>query len=96
MGQIRIGTSGWRYPEWRGDYYPTGLPQRSELAFLAGRVNSMELNGTFYSLQRPAAFRRWASEVPNDFTFAVKGSRYITHKHRQREQSSWTPGEMSR
>lgn len=79
MGQIRIGTSGWRYPEWRKDFYPRGLPQRAELGYLASRCNSLEINGTFYSLQRPALFRRWADQVPDDFTFAVKGSRFITH-----------------
>lgn len=76
---IRVGTSGWRYPEWRRDFYPEGLPQRRELAYLAARVDSVEINGSFYSLQRPEYYRRWAAETPEGFVFAVKGSRFITH-----------------
>ncbi|WP_406830629.1 DUF72 domain-containing protein [Pedococcus sp. KACC 23699] len=78
-GQIRIGTSGWRYARWRGDFYPVGLRQRDELGHLAQRVNTLELNGSFYSLQRPDSFRAWAASTPDDFIFAVKGGRYITH-----------------
>jgi len=80
-----IGTSGWRYPPWRGVFYPQGLPQRRELAHLAGLLNSVEINGSFYSLQRPASYRAWAAETPDDFLFAVKGSRYITHLKRLRD-----------
>ena len=76
---IRIGTSGWKYPEWRGDFYPKGLVQRRELEFLAERVDSIEINGTFYSLRRPEHYRSWASQVPADFVFAVKGIREVTH-----------------
>ena len=78
-GDIRIGLSGWRYPPWRGVFYPAGLPQRAELAFAAEHFGAIEINGTFYSLQRPDYFKRWASEVPAGFRFAVKGSRFITH-----------------
>jgi uncharacterized protein YecE (DUF72 family) len=78
-GEIRIGTSGWRYRGWRGDFYPKGLRQREELAYLAARVNSLELNGSFYSLQRPDSYRSWAAGTPEGFVFAVKGGRYITH-----------------
>ncbi len=78
-GEIRIGTSGWRYRGWRGDFYPGGLRQRDELGYLAQRVNSLELNGSFYSLQRPDSFRSWAQDTPDDFVFAVKGGRFITH-----------------
>ena len=81
---IRIGTSGWKYPEWRGDFYPKGLVQRRELEFLAEHVNSIEINGTFYSLRKPAHFRAWAGQVPADFVFAVKGSREVTHVRRLR------------
>jgi uncharacterized protein YecE (DUF72 family) len=77
--EFRVGVSGWRYRHWRGVYYPKGLVQRRELAYLAGRLNSAEINGSFYSLQRPAFYQRWAAETPPDFVFAVKGSRYITH-----------------
>jgi uncharacterized protein YecE (DUF72 family) len=78
-GDIRIGVSGWRYPPWRGVFYPKGLPQRQELRFIGETFRAAEINGTFYSLQRPEYFARWAAEVPDDFLFAVKGSRFITH-----------------
>lgn len=82
---MRIGTSGWRYAGWRGDFYPKGLAQRRELEHLGSRMNSVEINGTFYSLQRPASFLRWAESVPADFVFAVKGPRFITHMLRLRD-----------
>jgi len=75
----RIGISGWRYGPWRGDFYPTGLPQHQELKFAAERFDSIELNGSFYSLQHPESYERWYADVPADFVFAIKGSRYITH-----------------
>ena len=78
-GRVRIGISGWRYTPWRGVFYPADLVQRRELAFAAGRFPSIELNGSFYSLQRPESFLAWRDETPDDFVFAVKGSRYITH-----------------
>jgi uncharacterized protein YecE (DUF72 family) len=78
-GDIRVGISGWRYQGWRGVFYPDGLPQRQELSFVAGKFSTVEINGTFYSLQRPSHFERWAAEVPDDFVFAIKGSRFITH-----------------
>ena len=78
-GTIRIGISGWRYAGWRGHFYPIGLAQRRELEFAAKTFSSVEINGTFYSLQRPSSFQRWASETPSDFVFAVKGGRFITH-----------------
>jgi len=84
-GKIRIGISGWRYEPWRGVFYPEKLPQKSELAFAAGKLNSIEINGTFYSLQRPSSFARWAAETPEDFVFSVKGPRFITHIRRLRE-----------
>ncbi len=76
---IRVGISGWRYAGWRGVFYPTGLPQRRELEHAAARLSTIEVNGSFYSLQRPSSWRSWAAEVPDDFLFAVKGPRYITH-----------------
>ena len=78
-GQIRIGISGWRYKGWRGVFYPERLPQRRELEFAASIFPSIEINGTFYSLQKPEFFRRWVAETPDDFVFAVKGGRFITH-----------------
>jgi uncharacterized protein YecE (DUF72 family) len=85
MGSVRVGISGWRYPGWRGDFYPRGLPQRRELEYAAERLGTVEINGSFYSLQRPDSYRRWRSEVPGDFVFAVKGGRYITHLKRLRD-----------
>ncbi|WP_027944262.1 DUF72 domain-containing protein [Amycolatopsis taiwanensis] len=80
-----MGTSGWRYPAWRGRFYPKGLAQRRELEYLSRRVNSAEINGSFYSLQRPELYRAWFQETPDDFLFAVKGGRYITHMKRLRD-----------
>jgi uncharacterized protein YecE (DUF72 family) len=79
FGEVRIGISGWRYKGWRGVFYPKELPQRRELEYAARIFGSIEINGTFYSLQRPQSFARWADATPEDFVFAVKGSRYITH-----------------
>jgi uncharacterized protein YecE (DUF72 family) len=85
MGEIRIGISGWTYAGWRGDFYPAGLRRRDELAYAAERMTSIELNGSFYSLQRPSSYARWAAETPDDFAFAVKGGRFITHLKRLRD-----------
>lgn len=82
---VRIGTSGRRYPRWRGDFYPKGLAQRRELEYIGSRFSTVELNGSFYSLQRPESYRRWRVAVPDGFVFAVKGSRYVTHVLRLRE-----------
>jgi uncharacterized protein YecE (DUF72 family) len=79
QGDIRIGISGWRYPPWRGIFYPKGLQQRLELGFCGENFRALEINGTFYSLQRPEFFAAWAAAVPEGFVFAVKGSRFITH-----------------
>jgi len=79
-----IGISGWRYAAWRGEFYPPGLPERDELRFAAERFPTIELNGSFYSLQRPEYYKRWYDQVPRDFVFAIKGSRYITHLLRLR------------
>jgi uncharacterized protein YecE (DUF72 family) len=78
-GTIRIGMAGWRYDEWRGTFYPEDLAQRRELEFASRQLNSIELNGTFYSTQRPKSFQSWSKETPDDFVFAIKGSQFITH-----------------
>jgi uncharacterized protein YecE (DUF72 family) len=85
MARAIVGISGWRYPSWRGDFYPKGLPQRRELEYVAERLDSVELNGSFYSLQRPESYRRWRAEVPGGFVFSVKGGRFITHMKRLRD-----------
>ena len=82
--RARVGISGWRYPSWRGDFYPAGLVQREELAYAAARLSTVELNGSFYSLQRPSSYRSWREQVPDDFVLAVKGGRFITHLKRLR------------
>lgn len=79
MSTARVGTSGWLYPPWRGIFYPPKLPHRRELEYLSSRLSTVEINGTFYSLQRPDSFRRWYAETPLGFTFAVKGPRFVTH-----------------
>jgi uncharacterized protein YecE (DUF72 family) len=84
-GMIRVGVSGWTYPPWRGNFYPKGLRQKDELAYAASVFNALEVNGTFYGLQTPQSFQSWAAAVPDDFVFAVKGSRFITHILRLRE-----------
>ncbi|HTZ88951.1 MAG TPA: DUF72 domain-containing protein [Alloacidobacterium sp.] len=78
-GTVRTGISGWTYPPWRGVFYPKGLAQKQELAYAATAFPTIEINGTFYSLQRPASFARWANETPEDFVFSVKATRHITH-----------------
>jgi uncharacterized protein YecE (DUF72 family) len=84
-GEIRIGISGWRYEPWRGVFYPEKLAQRLELHYASSKFNSIELNGSFYSLQRPKNFEQWYSETPDDFVFSVKAPRFITHIRRLKE-----------
>ncbi len=76
---IRIGVSGWTYTPWRGNFYPTGLPQKQELAFASRQFNALEINGTFYGMQVPSSFENWARTAPENFVYAVKGPRYLTH-----------------
>ncbi|HZK81290.1 MAG TPA: DUF72 domain-containing protein [Humisphaera sp.] len=83
--QIRIGISGWTYPPWRGVFYPKKLSHKSELAYAATMVNSIEINGSFYSLQRPSSYQTWYDATPSSFVFSVKGPRYITHMKRLRD-----------
>ncbi|MEN5045996.1 DUF72 domain-containing protein [Pseudomonas koreensis] len=85
MATIHIGISGWRYVPWRGDFYPKGLTQKRELQFASRAVNSIEINGSFYALQRPERYAQWYNETPDDFVFSVKAPRFITHVRRLRE-----------
>jgi uncharacterized protein YecE (DUF72 family) len=78
-GHMRIGISGWTYPGWRGTFYPPSLPHRAEMDYAASRFHTIEINGSFYSLQRAASFRSWYERSADDFVFAIKGSRFITH-----------------
>jgi uncharacterized protein YecE (DUF72 family) len=84
-GTVRVGISGWRYGPWRGAFYPEGLPQRLELWYASRILSTIEINGSFYSLQRPEYYQQWHDETPEDFVFAVKGPRFITHMKRLRE-----------
>jgi uncharacterized protein YecE (DUF72 family) len=79
-GQIRVGVGGWTFAPWRGVFYPDGLPHAKELSYASERLTSIEVNGTFYRSQTPATFRKWASEVPPGFVFAIKGSRFVTNR----------------
>jgi uncharacterized protein YecE (DUF72 family) len=79
-GHIRIGIGGWTFAPWRGAFYPDGLPHAKELAYASERLTSIEVNGTFYRSQTPATFRKWASEVPANFVFALKGPRFATNR----------------
>jgi len=82
---IRIGISGWRYEPWRGVFYPKGYAQRRELEFASRAFPTIELNGSFYSLQHPQSYQSWYDETPPGFVFAIKGGRYITHMLRVRD-----------
>ncbi|MGC1688197.1 MAG: DUF72 domain-containing protein [Candidatus Acidiferrales bacterium] len=85
LGTVRIGISGWTYAPWRGKFYPEKLAHHRELAHAANTFNSIEINGTFYSLQRPESFAKWAAETPDDFVFSVKAPRFITHIKRLKD-----------
>lgn len=78
---IRTGIGGWTYPEWRGGmFYPEGLRQADELAYAARHVGAIEINGTFYRLQKPESFAKWRDETPDGFVFTLKGSRFVTNR----------------
>lgn len=79
MGELFIGISGWRYPPWRGVFYPPGLAQARELEFASRVLPTIEINGSFYSLQRPGSYAAWYAATPPGFVFAVKGNRFLTH-----------------
>jgi uncharacterized protein YecE (DUF72 family) len=88
MATYRVGISGWTYPPWRGVFYPEKWPHKRELEYASRKVNSIEINGTFYSLQRPESFQAWADATPEGFVFTVKGGRFITHIRRLKEVES--------
>jgi uncharacterized protein YecE (DUF72 family) len=79
-GKIFVGIGGWTFEPWRGAFYPNGLPHAKELAYASERLTSIEINGTFYRSQTPATFRKWASEVPPGFVFALKGPRFAVNR----------------
>lgn len=82
---MRVGISGWTYPPWRGVFYPPGLPQRLELEHAASLLTTIEVNGSFYALQKPESYRDWHARTPDDFVFAVKAPRFVTHLKKLRD-----------
>jgi len=82
---LHIGISGWTYAGWRGVFYPKGLAHKRELEFASRNFNSIEINGSFYSLQRPSSYQRWYADTPPGFMFSVKGARFITHMKKLRD-----------
>ncbi|MBP7001262.1 DUF72 domain-containing protein [Amaricoccus sp.] len=79
-GRIRIGVGGWTFEPWRKTFFPEKLPQKRELEYMAGKLSSIEINGTFYRTQKPATFAKWRAETPEGFVFALKGPRYATNR----------------
>jgi uncharacterized protein YecE (DUF72 family) len=84
VSEVRVGISGWNYPPWRGVFYPPGLPHRLELEHAASRLSTIEVNGSFYALQKPESFQAWRDRTPPDFLFSVKGGRFVTHMKKLR------------
>jgi len=85
MSRVRIGISGWTYGPWRGVFYPQALAHKRELEYASRHLNSIEINGSFYSLQRPSSYQAWYAQTPGDFVLSVKGGRFITHMKRLRD-----------
>ncbi len=78
--RIRVGVGGWTYEPWRGNFFPDGLPHSRELAYASRQLNAIEVNGTYYGTLKPASFRKWHDETPDDFVFSLKASRYATNR----------------
>jgi uncharacterized protein YecE (DUF72 family) len=83
--KLFIGTSGWNYPDWKGRFYPEGLKPKDYLSHYAKHFHTTEVNYSFYHVPRPTTYQNWAAQVPEDFVFSVKASRFITHIRRLRE-----------
>ncbi len=79
-GRIRTGIGGWTYEPWRKTFYPEDLPHSRELEYASRQVTAIEVNGTYYSTQKPASFARWRDETPDDFMFTLKATRYATNR----------------
>ncbi len=84
-GYINIGTSGWHYSHWKGPFYPKDMPSGQFLSYYADRFKTTEINNSFYQLPAEKTLAHWRDTVPEGFTFAVKGSRYITHMKKLKE-----------
>ena len=78
--RIRVGVGGWTYEPWRSNFYPEGLPHSRELEYASRQLTAIEINGTYYSTQKPASFAKWRDETPEDFVFSMKASRYATNR----------------
>ena len=79
-GDIRVGVGGWTFAPWRGAFYPDDLTQKDELAYMSRHVTAIEINATYYGSQKPASYRKWAADTPDDFIFTLKGSRFTTNR----------------
>lgn len=79
-GKIRVGVGGWDFDPWRQSFYPPNLPKAKQLEHMAGRLTAVEINATYYKLQRPELFELWAKTAPDDFRFALKGSRFCSNR----------------
>ncbi|MCA1444092.1 DUF72 domain-containing protein [Ensifer sp. IC4062] len=79
-GKIRVGIGGWTFEPWEGTFYPSDLPKKRQLEFAGKELRTIEINGTYYSSQKPETFARWAAEVPDDFVFSLKASRFVTNR----------------
>ncbi|MDM0014210.1 DUF72 domain-containing protein [Variovorax sp. J22P168] len=80
IDRIRVGVGGWTYEPWRDNFFPAGLPHAKELAYASRQLTAIEVNGTYYSTMKPASFRKWHDETPEDFMFSLKASRYATNR----------------
>jgi uncharacterized protein YecE (DUF72 family) len=87
-GRIFVGIGGWNFPPWRGTFYPNGLPQAQELRYASRELSSIEINSTFYGLQKAATFQKWHDETPDEFVFSVKAPRFVTNRKRLAEGAS--------
>ena len=88
---IRVGIGGWVFEPWRGAFYPKGLPQARELEYASRKLTAIEINGTYYSTQKPEVFARWRDETPEGFVFSVKASRFATLRGNRTSMVSWPP-----
>ena len=86
-GKIYVGVGGWNFAPWRGSFYPKGLTQARELHYASRQLTSIEINSTFYGLQKPATFQKWHDETPDGFVFSVKAPRFVTHRKRLADAS---------
>src|SRR4030095_16917689 len=90
-GTIRAGIGGWAYEPWDEKFYPADLPKKNQLSYASRHVTAIEINGTFYRLQKPDVFRKWHDETPDDFVFAIKAPRYIVQRKVLMESKHFLP-----